>query len=169
MEAGWYGLAVTSEDTPNVPITLALESPRQPAVIRLLDMSDAYAASLYPAESNHMLDLDSLEKPEVSFLVARRDGEIVGCASIVEAGDGTAEIKRMFVDPEARGLRLGKLLLDRLESLAREKGLTALRLETGISQPEALGLYRNSGYREIGPFGSYQPDPLSLFMEKPLV
>lgn len=149
-------------------ITISIEPPRQPAVIRLLDMSDAYAASLYPAESNHMLDIASLERPEVSFLVARRDGEILGCAALVEAGDGTAEIKRMFVDPDARGLKLGRYLLDALERLAYEKHITVVRLETGIYQPEALGLYRAAGYRDIGPFGSYQPDPLSVFMEKRL-
>lgn len=79
-------------------VTIAEESPRQPAVIRLLELSDAYAASLYPAESNHLVDLSQLEQPTVSFFVARRDGEVVGCCGLVEAGDGTAEIKRMFVD-----------------------------------------------------------------------
>ena len=41
-----------------------------------------------------------------------------------------------------------------------------LRLETGVLQPEALGLYRKLGYRERGPFGAYAADPLSVFMEK---
>ena len=149
-------------------VTIAEESPRQPAVIRLLELSDAYAASLYPAESNHLVDLSQLEQPAVSFFVARRDGEIVGCCGLVEAGDGTAEIKRMFVDPEARGLKIGKLLVSALEAKAAKLGLTAIRLETGIHQPEAIGLYRASGYVERPPFGTYLPDPLSLFMEKPV-
>ena len=149
-------------------VTIALDSPNQPGVIRLLEMSDTYMASLYPAESNHLLDISQLEKPGVWFLVARNGQDIVGCASLVEADDGTAEIKRMFVDPNARGLKLGRRLMEALEELGREKGLTAIRLETGISQPEALGLYRAFGYREIGPFGSYKEDPLSLFMEKTL-
>lgn len=149
-------------------VTIAEESPRQPAVIRLLELSDAYAASLYPAESNHLVDLSQLEQPTVSFFVARRHGEIVGCCGLVEAGDGTAEIKRMFVDPEARGLKIGKLLVSALEAKAAKLGLTAIRLETGIHQPEAIGLYRASGYVERPPFGTYLPDPLSLFMEKPV-
>ena len=149
-------------------VEIAEESPRQPGVIRLLDMSDAYMAALYPAESNHLLDLASLEKPGVWFLVARRGEDVVGCVSLVEAGDGTAEIKRMFVDPEARGLKLGKRLMEELEALARRKGIEAIRLETGITQPEAIGLYRAWGYVEIGPFGAYRQDPLSLFMEKRL-
>lgn len=149
-------------------VTIALEPPRQPAVVRLLDLSDAYAASLYPTESNHMVDLSSLEQPAVSFFVARREGDIVGCCALVEAGDGTAEIKRMFVDPEARGLRVGKLLLQALEARAAQLGLMAIRLETGIYQPEAIGLYKAAGYLERPPFGGYQLDPLSLYMEKPI-
>ncbi|WP_018239556.1 GNAT family N-acetyltransferase [Ensifer sp. BR816] len=142
------------------------EPPRQPAIIRLLELSDAYAASLYPAESNHMVDISTLEKPEVSFFVARSNGAIVGCCALVDAGDGTAEIKRMFVDPEARGLKVGRQLLAALEAKAERIGLEAIRLETGIHQPEAIGLYKASGYVECPPFGSYLPDPLSLFMEK---
>lgn len=147
-------------------LSISLESPNQPGIIRIVEMSDAYMASLYPAESNHLLDIAQLERPGVWFLVARRDGEIIGCVALVDAGDGTAEIKRMFVDPQARGLKVGRRLMEALEDLAREKGLSAIRLEAGISQPEALGLYRAFGYREIPPFGSYEKDPLSLYMEK---
>ncbi|MBB5572601.1 MULTISPECIES: GNAT family N-acetyltransferase [Rhizobium] len=149
-------------------LTITVESPRQDGVIRLLDMSSAYAQSLYPPESNHMLDLDALESPDVTFWVARLDGDMVGCCALVEAGDGTAEIKRMFVDPLARGRRVAQMLMKAAEEKATERKLTALRLETGIYQPEAIGLYRKFGYIEIGPFGSYEPDPLSLFMEKTL-
>lgn len=149
-------------------VSISLESPRQPEILRLLDLSDAYAASLYPAESNHLVDLSTLEKPTVSFFVARNGEAIVGCAALVEAGDGTAEIKRMFVDPQARGLKAASRLMDRLEEQAGTLGLSAIRLETGIYQPEAIGLYRKYGYVEIEPFGSYQPDPLSIFMEKRL-
>lgn len=150
-------------------VIIQREPPRQPGVIRLLELSNAYVASLYPAESNHMLPLEELEEPTVSFFVARRGTEIVGCASLVQHGDGTAEIKRMFVDSEARGLRLGKRLLETLEDEARRLGIGVIRLETGIYQPEAIGLYRTAGYAEIEPFGSYKPDPLSLFMEKRMV
>lgn len=150
-------------------IDIRKESPRQEGVLRLLALSNAYAASLYPAESNHMVPVDELEQENVSFFVARRGDDILGCASIVRLDDGTAEIKRMFVDENARGLRLGQRLLNALEGEAREHDLSALRLETGIYQPEAIGLYRKAGFVEIEAFGSYQPDPLSLFMEKRFV
>lgn len=147
-------------------VLIQREAPRQPGVLRLLELSDAYAASLYPAESNHMLPIEELEADTVSFFVARRGDDVIGCASLVRHEDGTAEIKRMFVDSSARGLRLGKRLLEQLEAEANRLGISIIRLETGIYQPEAIGLYRTAGYREIPPFGSYKLDPLSLFMEK---
>lgn len=58
--------------------------------------------------------------------------------------------------------------MDDLESRARAAGFTVARLEPGISQPEALGLYARAGYRRRGPFGDYADDPLSVFMEKAL-
>ncbi|MFB2553284.1 GNAT family N-acetyltransferase [Ensifer soli] len=149
-------------------VTIDREPPRQPGVIALLAQSDAYAQSLYPPESNHLVDLDALETPAVSVFVARRDGAVVGCCALVAAGDGTAEIKRMFVDPAARGLKIGRRLLERIEEEGRALAIHAIRLETGIYQPEAIALYRGAGFAEIEPFGDYRPDPLSLFMEKPL-
>jgi putative acetyltransferase len=148
-------------------ISIATETPRQPEILRLIALSDEYMASLYPPESNHLLDIESLERPEVSFLVARGDGKVLGCGSYV-GHDGYGEIKRMFVDPQARGLKIGARLLETIERLAIEAGLPVLRLETGIHQPEAIGLYRRFGYVEIEPFADYRPDPLSLFMEKRL-
>ena len=149
-------------------IRIAAENPDQPDVAALLDASDAYMASLYPAESNHMLDIASLQRPGVLFLVARLDGRAVGCGAVVSSGEGWAEVKRMFVAPAARGLKLGRQLLAQIETLASRNGEQLLRLEMGAEQPEALALYRSAGFVEIGPFGSYRPDPLSVFMEKEL-
>lgn len=148
---------------------IAREPPRQAGVIRLLEKSNAYAASLYPSESNHMLPLDELEEDNVSFFVARSGAVILGCAALIGHADGSGEIKRMYVDEAARGLKLGRRLLQTLEEEAARRGLFILRLETGIHQPEAIGLYRKAGYVEIPAFGSYSPDPLSLFMEKRLL
>lgn len=150
------------------PIQICVETPHQTEIHALLAASDAYMAELYPAESNHMLDLQALLRPEVKFIVARDRGRAVGCGAIVISAQGWAEIKRMFVSPAARGQKLGKQLLQYLEELARASGVNLLRLETGVKQPEALALYRSVGFVEIGPFGAYGPDPLSVFMEKPL-
>ncbi|MEX2224135.1 MAG: GNAT family N-acetyltransferase [Candidatus Rokuibacteriota bacterium] len=148
------------------PITLEIESPRQADVERLLEALDAYQSALYPAESNHFLDVEALSAPDVRFFVARRNGVALGCAALRIDAAGYGELKRMFVRPEARGLKLGRLLLDRIEEEARQARLGYLRLETGIHQPEALGLYRTAGYAERDAFGEYEPDPLSVFMEK---
>ena len=87
-----------STDAPSsFAIRVTDESPDQPDVRRLIDELDAYQQSLYPAESNHLLDLSSLMQPNVHFAVARgAQGEALGCAAVVLM-DGFAEIKRMFV------------------------------------------------------------------------
>jgi putative acetyltransferase len=149
-------------------IEIGIERPDQPEVAALLESSDAYMASLYPAESNHLLDIASLLQPEVTFIVARIDGRALGCGAVVDSGEGWAEVKRMFVSPAARGRQLGRRLLEQIETIAAERGATKLRLETGGKQPEALALYASWGFVEIGPFGKYRPDPLSIFMEKPI-
>lgn len=149
-------------------LTIQEETPLQDAVIALLEKSDAYMASLYPAESNHMLDPNSLAAPHIRFFVARLNSMAVGCAALVAGDGGQGEIKRMFVDPIARGKGAGRALLGRIEETARSLGVYLLQLETGGEQPEALGLYRAAGFTECGPFGSYLPDPISLFMEKQL-
>jgi putative acetyltransferase len=149
-------------------ITVGLESPRQADVVCLIEALDAYQSGLYPAESNHFLDVDGLAGPSVRFFVARRDGQALGCAGLRIDPAGWGELKRMFVSPEGRGLKLGRRLLDRIEEEARREGLGYVRLETGVHQPEALGLYRSAGYVEREAFGDYDPDPLSVFMEKSL-
>jgi putative acetyltransferase len=147
-------------------VTIRPESPDRPEVHALLRQSDAYHAALYPAESNHFVDVATLSAPDVRFLVARRGAVAVGCGALVLGGAGKAELKRMFVAPEARGLGIGRLILDALEAVAKAEGVRVLRLEIGIRQPEALALYRRHRYTERGPFGAYRPDPLSTFFEK---
>jgi putative acetyltransferase len=144
------------------------ESPRQDDVIALIRQSDALMHSLYPAESNHLVDIESLARPEVQFLVAREAGRALGCGAFVLGAGGQAEMKRVFVDPAARGKGVARAIMAALEREAARLGVTLMQLETGIRQPEAIALYRKFGYVERGPFGSYKPDPLSLFMEKRL-
>ena len=146
-------------------VEIALETPNQPEALALLTASHALVASLYPAESNHMLSVAELMGPGRAFLMARRGGRAVGCGAVVLDPDG-AELKRMFVPETDRGQGLGRRLLAAAEAAAWAAGARVVRLETGVRQPEALGLYRSAGYVERGPFGDYGPDPLSVFMEK---
>lgn len=143
-------------------------SPKQPDIIAMLEQLDAYFGALYPAESNHLMDIDSLCEPGVVFLVARdQHGRAAGCGAFVDRG-AYAEVKRMYVDPHFRGQGIGAQLLARIVQGASEAGFRSLKLETGISQPEAIGLYERDGFAYCAPFGQYQSDPLSLFMEKSL-
>lgn len=144
------------------------ESPDQPEVVAMLERLDAYCASLYPSQSNHLMDLASLMQDDVLFLVARDvHGSAVGCGALVGRG-GYGEIKRMFVDEKRRGLGTGRKLLEHLAQFASTAALPGLKLETGIHQPQAIALYERFGFTRCGPFGDYQPDPLSVFMEKRL-
>ena len=149
-------------------VRIALEPPGQDGVAAMLVQADADMTARYPPESNHLLAVDALAGPDVRFFVARRSGAMVGCAALVVGEAGEAELKRMYVDPGVRGLGIGRRLLQAAEDAARAEGVTVIRLETGIRQAEALGLYRNTGYRDRGPFGAYGPDPNSVFMEKTL-
>ncbi|MEO6609303.1 MAG: GNAT family N-acetyltransferase [Aestuariivirga sp.] len=135
--------------------------------VTFLEASDAYAASLYPAESNHMLDVETLCQPQMNFFGAFVDGTAKGCGGFWTHQD-YVEIKRVFIDPSARGLGLSKALMQVIENAARDLGFRIARLETGIHQPEALGLYEKLGYKYREPFGDYLLDPLSVFMEKAL-
>ncbi|WP_369247227.1 GNAT family N-acetyltransferase [Streptomyces sp. R41] len=82
--------------------------------------------------------------------------------------DGDAELKRMYVIPEARGLGLARRILAALESDARAAGRTRMVLETGAKQPEAVALYTSSDYSPCAKFGHYRFHELSLCYAKAL-
>ncbi len=149
-------------------IVIAIEGPQSAGVAALIAASDAFSAALYPPESNHGIDLRALAASTVSLFVARRDGAALGCVAVKRGVDGEAEVKRLFVADGARGLRLGERLMAALEIHARDHAVRVLRLETGIHNHAALKLYRSLGYCDTGPFGSYRPDVLSVFMRKDL-
>ncbi|MDR3418077.1 MAG: GNAT family N-acetyltransferase [Nevskia sp.] len=145
---------------------IALESPEQPDVVQLIARLDEYQSGLYPAESNHLLDLASLKQPHVLFAVARDNaGLALGCGAVVLQRD-FSELKRMFVLPGLRGRGIGNAILGFLEAAAIQRGSALLMLETGIRQVEALRLYERAGFQRCGPFGDYADDPLSVFMRK---
>ena len=138
-----------------------------PDILPLHKAREIYAAALYPAESNHLLDIADMLRPQMNFFAAYDGEQVLGCGGFW-AHYGFVEIKSMWVEPAARGRKIGRLLLETIEREAQGQGFTLARLETGIHQPEAITLYRKSGYRDIPPFADYKPDVLSLFMEKAL-
>ncbi|MFZ6767386.1 GNAT family N-acetyltransferase [Undibacterium sp. Di26W] len=148
--------------------------PASDAAGRLIALSDAYMAALYPAESNHLESVTALAQDNVMFFGCHIDEELAACGAVKILFDDDAqlsygEIKRLFVPDEFRGKGLSKLIMRALEDYLLAHDIRVARLETGIKQPEALGLYFRLGYAERAAFGDYEEDPLSIFMEKNLL
>ncbi len=142
------------------------ERPDTPDAKLLIDELETQLAPFYPAASRHGYSVEKLIEQGVIFFVTRRDEIPAGCGGIQFFGAEYGEIKRMFVRPQFRGLGLARLMLNHLEMQARERNIHLLRLETGIHQKEAIGLYEQCGFQTIPPFGEYVEDLLSKFFEK---
>ena len=162
-----YSAGMIDSTCPGAGLRIAQEDPNQPEIAALLRAGEAYSAALYPAESNHHLPADAFRAANIRFFVARDGAAAIGTGAVVLNGDW-AELKAMWVAPHARGRGVSKALLAALETAARAAGIAWLRLETGIANHEALGLYAASGFLPGAPFGDYRPDPLSVFMHKTL-
>ena len=145
---------------------ISAESPDTEDAIALITELEADLDPLYPAESRHGYSVEKLLRQGVAFFVIRDNGELIGCGGVQFFDSEYAEIKRMYVRTGFRGLGYAKLMLDHLEEYSRSNGLTLLRLETGIHQHDAIGLYERAGFESIPPFGDYKPDPLSRFYAK---
>ncbi|WP_338418334.1 GNAT family N-acetyltransferase [Paracoccus tegillarcae] len=123
-----------------------------------------------PAESIHMMPRADLDRPEIAFYVLREEGRPVAMGAIKTIAKGHGEIKSMHVLRENRGRGLSRMLLDHLLGHAGTTGLSRLSLETGAQEAfgAARGLYSRAGFAECPPFGSYRPDPHSIFMTRDL-
>lgn len=106
--------------------------------------------------------------PRTVFLLARLSGQPVGCGALRRFDDHTAEIKRMYVAPAGRRKGIARRILGELERHAQAFSYRAIRLETGIRQPEAQRLYESLGYRRIAAFGPYVGNPTSICYERVL-
>jgi len=140
--------------------------PASPDATALIAELDAHLEPLYPSASRHGFSVQKLIADAVAFFVIREGGAPAGCGGIKLFGIEYGEIKRMYVRPQFRGQRLGKLMLDHLAGYARSHGVAVLRLETGIHQHAAIRLYEGEGFRRIPPFGPYRDDPVSRCYEK---
>jgi ribosomal protein S18 acetylase RimI-like enzyme len=97
---------------------------------------------------------DALRPPAGSFLVARLHGEAIGCVGVKFLADQVAEIKRLWISPDARGLGLGRRMLAEAESLGLRHGARVARLDTNRTLHAAIALYHATGYREISAFNT---------------
>lgn len=98
--------------------------------------------------------------PGGAFLVGWRNGEAVCCGGVKRLPDGAAEIKRMYVRPDARRQGVARALLAALEAKARQLGYDTVRLDTGPRQPHAWAFYESTGYRPIANFNN---NPVATF------
>jgi len=149
-------------------ISISAEPFDSPDAQRLIAALDAGLAELYPPEQRFGPNLKAqhLGDGRGTFLVARDAGRAVACGAIRLLDAKTAEVKRMYVEPDQRGKGVGRTVLGRLEAAARELGARRLVLETGTHSPEAIALYGRAGFRPIDCWGEYATSPTSVCMEK---
>lgn len=146
-----------------------------PDARRLIDEVQQEYVVRYGEQDTTPIDVEEFAAPRGLFLLGYRHGRAVASGGwrahdSDEPGfrDGDAELKRMYVVPRARGLGLARTMLAELERTAALAGRRRILLETGLRQPEAIGLYESSGYHETAKFGVYQDEEDSRCFAKPL-
>ena len=149
-------------------ITIAKEDPRTPDASRLLSAFVDEVKKRYdsPPADVGIFNPELVSAPGSVFLIARRDGTAVGCGAIVPMDEYCVEVKRMFVARESRGLGIATMILEELERLAREFDYDAMRLETGVKQPESIALYGKAGFYRIPNFPPFENDHSAVCFEK---
>lgn len=148
-------------------ITVEPANPKEAQAAALLGQSHALMEAMFPAESNHYLDLDALCADHIRFFTARDGADVIGTGALAIM-DGYGEVKSMFTSEAGRGKGVAAAVLRMIEDTARDEGLPLLRLETGPGLDAAHRLYERHGFALRGPFGEYAESPYSLFMEKAL-
>lgn len=141
--------------------------PHTEEAYQLIAELSAELGVLYGDDGSGAFSLDDVTVPRAAFVIAYLDHEVAGCGALRPMTDPiVAEIKRVYVRPAMRGKGISRRIMSALETKAGEFGYTTLRLETGIYQPEAIGLYESSGYRRIDCYGEYKNEDLSVCFEK---
>jgi GNAT superfamily N-acetyltransferase/pimeloyl-ACP methyl ester carboxylesterase len=141
-----------------------------PDVAELLSHVQLELDTRYPEDNPHPRKLtpEEFREPAGVFLAARQGERFVACGGIRKWDHQSAEVKRMFVEPDARQRGLGRAILEKLEASAHRLGYRLIRLETGDRQPEAVALYERAGYQRIPPYGEFMECARSICFEKRL-
>jgi putative acetyltransferase len=132
---------------------------------KLVEALDHELWTRYKEEMSFYGQYNKIEKNN-TVVIAYFDREPIGCACLKHVNDSTAELKRMFVKSEHRGKGIGVLMLDELETWARELSYSKIILETAIRQPEAIALYNKAGFSQTESYPPYEQQPLSICMAK---
>lgn len=156
--------------TKDLSLVVNAEPFDSPDARRLIAALDSGLSQLYPPEQRFgpNLKAEHLHGGQGAFLVARAGGRAVGCGAIRVLNPTTAEVKRMYVEPDHRGRGVGWAVLTGLEAAARQLSVHRLVLETGVYQEAAIALYRRAGFTPIDCWGEYASSPTSLCYEKTL-
>ena len=152
-------------------VSIAVETPLQDDVRALVTALNAYLIPLTPREFQFQLTAEQMAEPTVTVFVARdRGGRPIGMGALKEHGSSVGEVKRMYTLPEVRGKRIGSQLLGRIETLARERGVKRLVLETGEAPgfEPAWRVYERGGFTVCGAVLDYPDSGYSRFYEKQL-
>jgi putative acetyltransferase len=139
----------------------------RPAVHALLQEHLDNMFELSPPEQVFALDLSKLKAPDITVWTAWSQEDLLGCGALKELSPAHGEVKSMRTPAAARRQGAGRAILQHIISVARNRNYETLSLETG-SHPAfsaAHDLYRHHGFVTSGPFGSYLPDPHSVFMQ----
>lgn len=132
-----------------------------PDAARLIAALNAELEAMFPepGATHFSLSGAQVEAGDGAFIVAHLDGVAVGCGAVRRLDAATAELKRMYVDPSARGRGIGREIVEALEREARMLGITKIVLETGTRLAPAIKLYEAMGYARIPLFGEYRSSP----------
>jgi GNAT superfamily N-acetyltransferase len=129
------------------------------------DLSERYGGEGDPVHA----PAEEFDGPGGQMLLATLGGEPVGCAGLRRIDERTAELKRMYVRPHARGRGIARELLAACERQAQALGYQQIWLETGSMQPEAVSLYLTCGYEPVAAFGQYADGDLAIHLGRLLV
>ena len=149
-------------------IAVAAETPLQDDVRVLVAELNETLLALTPPEFCFHMTVEQMAEPTITLFVARDDGAAVACGALKRHEDGVGEVKRMYTRPSHRGRRIGAVIVERIEALARQEGLRRLVLETGDRHPAAWAVYERAGFTRCGSVLDYPESAWSVFYEKDL-
>ncbi len=149
--------------------TIAVESPLSDDVRALVKELNEFTFELTPAEFRHHMTVEQMAGADTTLFVARDSGgATLGMGALRRHANGVGEVKRMFVKPSARGLGIGGAILERIEALARQEGLSRVVLETGSNFDAAKRVYERGGFETCEPVLDYPPSAWTAFYAKSL-
>ena len=149
-------------------LEIAVETPLQEDVRALIAELNSALLALTPPEFCSHMSAEQMAAQDTTVFVARDGGAAVACGALRRHGGGVGEVKRMYTRPTHRGHRIGALIVERIEALARSEGMNSLVLETGDRHPAAWAVYERAGFARCGPVLDYPDSTWSVFYRKQL-